>query len=163
MPKTTIISGYPGIGKTEFVHRVKIHMVKNVSAVLDLDSAQFHYIRSIDGEKHENPTYPENYISAIKRELETGKYDYILVSTHDVVRERLYEEKIPYIAVIPDPEYCEDEYLRRYVRRGDSPEFIFARHYYWRSELEQIIGACERHYMPCIKLGPTWYLSDIFE
>ena len=163
MDKSTVICGYSGIGKTEFARRAKMHLYKNIGSVLDLDCAPFHYIQSLNGEKYDNPAYPDNYIEAIKKTLKYDEYDYILVTAHDVVRDRLFEEKIPYIAVIPDPEYCEEEYLKRYMRRKDSPESIFARHYYWNDWLNSIIVGCEKHHMPCIKLGPTWYLATIFE
>lgn len=161
MNKPIVVCGFSGIGKTELARRSEAYHIR--TKVLDLDSSSFRYIHDVNGHKFNNLDFPENYIEAIKKYIETKEYDYILVSMHSSLRAALHDAGISYVAVIPRAEDCEQEYLRRYFRRGDSPEHIYETHFYWNAWLKDIEKTCEEHNMPCIKLGPTWYLSDIFE
>lgn len=115
MNKPIVICGFSGIGKTELARRSKSHLVK-VKA-LDLDSSSYRYIYDVSGNKLNNPDFPENYIFAIDKYIKYGEYEYILVSMHSSLRNALHDSGISYVAVIPDPEYCEQEYLRRYLKK----------------------------------------------
>lgn len=102
----TIISGFPGVGKSTFARR-------HPDTVLDLDSPKF--------SKSEN--FPENYIKAIIAADRLNHYEYILVSTHEQVREAMTANNISYINVFPSIE-LKELYLEQFKLRGDSPEFI---------------------------------------
>ena len=89
--KTFIICGFPAIGKTTFsTQRID---------VLDLDSSQFNWITANNAERKRNPNFPKNYIDALEEQI--GKFKYILISTHYVVRDELLKRNLPYITVIP--------------------------------------------------------------
>lgn len=100
-----IISGFPAIGKSTLTND-NPHM-----SVLDLDSSAF----------SSSDDFPNNYIECIKNVI--GKYDYILISTHEQVRAMLEREGIHYTLVYPSIE-IKDEYIKRFIDRGDSEYFI---------------------------------------
>ena len=100
--KSTIISGFPGIGKTYFAN--------SRTDVCDSDSSRF-----------PKDNFPENYIQHIKECI--GKYRYILVSSHKEVREALVANGIEFTLVYPS-KYLKKEYLQRYKDRGSSDAFI---------------------------------------
>lgn len=78
-----IIIGYPGIGKST--------VAKNDYRFIDLDSSPWKDI----------PNWAKYYID-VAEELSSQKY-YVLVSSHDVVRNRLYRSKEPVVLCYPDP------------------------------------------------------------
>ena len=101
--ESTIISGFPGIGKSFL-------SIWKGDAVLDLDSANF------TGEnKWEN--YKNTLINSI------GKYKYILVSTHPQTREILDELNIEYYIVYPDKS-LKSNFIMRYKERNNNNSFI---------------------------------------
>ncbi|QXO12694.1 hypothetical protein pEaSNUABM49_00460 [Erwinia phage pEa_SNUABM_49] len=97
-----IICGFPGIGKSS---------IKNIGKVLDLDSSLY----------TKNSLFPANYIVDIVSAMD--EYDYILVSTHDVLRKELQSMGISYTNVYPEIDLGE-EYHDRYVQRGSPESFI---------------------------------------
>ena len=117
--KTIIISAFPGTGKTYFYEKYKNSDIK----VLDSDSSNFSWIKDENGNNttERNPDFPQNYINHIKENI--GKVDIIFVSSHDIVRQSLYDNGIKYIVAYPDND-CKDEYLERYRNRGNTEEFI---------------------------------------
>lgn len=117
--KTIIISAFPGTGKTYFYEKYKNSDIK----VLDSDSSNFSWIKDKNGNNttKRNPDFPQNYINHIKENI--GKADIIFVSSHDIVRQSLYDNGIKYIVAYPDND-CKDEYLERYRNRGNTEEFI---------------------------------------
>ena len=98
----TIISGFPGIGKSYCFDNVK-----------DID------ISDSDSSKFDKANFPQNYIEHIKNLTN----EYALVSSHATVRDALTQEKIPFILVYPDIS-LKDEYIERYKARGSSAVFI---------------------------------------
>ena len=56
---TTIVSGFPGVGKSFIAKKFPI-------MVRDLDSSTFHWKVDDNGNKIENPSWPASYINAIK-------------------------------------------------------------------------------------------------
>lgn len=119
MKETTIISGFPGVGKTEFFKDQKYHG----RVCLDSDSSDFSWIKDENGNntKERNPEFPKNYIEHIKENI--GKVDIVFVSSHDVVRKALEESNVKYVLVYPEL-IAKDEYIRRYRQRGNDDGFI---------------------------------------
>ena len=162
-----VISGFPGIGKTE--------CAKKHFDILDLDSSSYH-----KGTRRSDPVWVDRYVLDIEQVLDSAVDNkdiryilassprevgekmqehvfplrYILVSSHREVREKMKERGIPYLFVAPDPA-CKNEYLIRYLRRGSSVSFIKKLsdmwcEYIWPLEDETII-----------RLGKGVYLDDI--
>lgn len=111
---TTIISGFPGVGKSEFFRNQEY----NNRTVLDSDSSEFSWVKDENGNntKERNPDFPSNYIDHIKENL--GKVDIIFISSHDVVRKALEEANLKYVLVYPEIG-AKEEYIRRYKERGN--------------------------------------------
>jgi hypothetical protein len=110
MKETKVISGFPGIGKSVLTKQSNL-------TVLDSDSSQFSWIEK--GVR--NPDFPNNYMNHIKENI--GKADYILVSSHDNVRQALKDNQIDYTIVYPSVD-LKDEYMDRYAGRGNDEKFI---------------------------------------
>lgn len=113
--KTVIISAFPGTGKTFFYNNA------NGITIADSDSGKYSWIHKEDGTKERNPEFPENYIKHIKSLI--GKVEYIFVSTHEEVRNALFNNNIPFIIVYPH-ESLKSEFIRRYKERGSDEAFI---------------------------------------
>lgn len=105
-----VISAFPGTGKTYFVENLN-------NEALDSDSSNFSWI----SEGVRNPEFPENYIRHIQANI--GFVDYILVSSHDSVREALKQSGIKYLLFYPKDDLMV-EYLDRYSSRGSEGQFI---------------------------------------
>lgn len=142
--ETKVISGFPGIGKSYLFNRSDLK-------VLDSDSSLFSWIEK--GVRH--PDFPNNYMQHILDNL--GKADYILVSSHDVVRQALKEHKIEYTLVYPSGEFKE-EYISRYKGRGNDEGFINFIGSKWNEFIEDI----EKETFPkLVKLEKDQYLADV--
>ena len=97
--ETTVICGFPGLGKSSAAGKY----------IADLDSADFM-----------GPNRWEDYERAIKEQI--GKVNYILVSCHPETRAILKNLGLNYYIAYPSRE-LKEEYLERYRKRGDSIEF----------------------------------------
>ncbi len=119
MKETTIISGFPGVGKTEFFKNQEGHG----KTCLDSDSSNFSWVKDENGNNttEKNPNFPNNYIEYIKDNI--GKVDIIFVSSHEAVRKALEEANLKYVLVYPELS-AKEEYIRRYKERGNSETFI---------------------------------------
>lgn len=129
--KTKVISGFPGVGKTKFFKSA----INDNTVILDSDSSNFSWLPGKMGIERD-PDFPNNYISHIKANM--GKADYILVSSHQEVRDKLREEDIIYYLVYPALE-CKSEYLERYRRRGSKFEFIQFMNKNWENFIKQLV------------------------
>ncbi|WP_243510271.1 hypothetical protein [Cytobacillus oceanisediminis] len=144
MKNTKIISGFPAIGKSYLTQNTEL-------TVLDSDSSNFSWIR--EGERH--PDFPNNYIQHIKDNI--GKADYILVSSHDIVRKALEENNIAYTLVYPSKE-LKSMYLERYRNRGNDEKFISFINSNWDKFIEDI----EKETFPVLlKLESGEFLEDV--
>ncbi len=135
---TKVISAFPGCGKSHFFRENKDKIV------LDSDSSKF-----------DKSQFPSNYIEHIKENI--GKADIIMVSSHKEVRDALVENEIPFTLVYPDIS-IKEEYIGRYVDRGNSEAFVnllLKNWELWIGELDNQVG-CEK-----IKLSRGEYLSDV--
>ncbi|WP_220456036.1 hypothetical protein [Priestia aryabhattai] len=144
MKKTKIISGFPAIGKSFLFEN-------NHLKVLDSDSSLFSWIEK--GVRH--PDFPSNYMDHIKENI--GKADFILVSSHDVVRKALEDNDIHYTLVYPDIS-LKEEYIERYKSRGNDEKFISFIESNWNKFIDDI----EDEVFPAkFKLESGEFLSDV--
>ncbi len=111
--RTRIISAFPGTGKSIF-HK------NNSTTTLDSDSSKFSWTY-VNGEKERHPAFPFNYINHIKKNI--GRYEFIFVSSHEVVRKALLDNSIFFYWVCPDRDRKE-EFIQRYKDRGNEEGFV---------------------------------------
>lgn len=114
--RTRIISAFPGTGKS-------VYHQKHPDTTLDSDSSHFSWVKDEDGKNTDvrNPLFPQNYIDHIKENI--GKYEFIFVSSHKVVRDALLDNCIFFYLIYPDVHRKED-FLKRYVDRGNDDAFV---------------------------------------
>lgn len=119
--KTTVISAFPGCGKTYFYNEYKNR--GTFRGVIDSDSSEFSWVKDENGNntKERNPEFPQNYIKHIKDNI--GKVEVIFVSSHDIVRKALEDNNIEYTIVYPNKDQKE-EFINRYIQRGNNKDFI---------------------------------------
>lgn len=103
MENTKIISCFSCTGKT--------YLGNKYNNVLDLESSHYKWLyndpeiaKDIEKRKgildrEPNPLYPDNYIKAIKENI--NKYDIILITPEKKIRDILLEYKINYLLVYP--------------------------------------------------------------
>ena len=101
---TTVVSAFPGIGKSYFARQAALR--SNIT-VVDLDSNDF-----------PRAGFPANYVARVRKLL--GIADVVLVSTHPGVRTALLASGIaPFVLVYPAAG-LKAEYLARYDRRDEN-------------------------------------------
>lgn len=154
-----LIAGFPGVGKTT-VAKMPIH-VFGENACIDLESSDYHWIIDKDGNKHQHPEWPMNYVNAAKILLyETrGLKDYenlkfICISTHKDILQILNDQEIDFCIIAP---FSKDEALKRYKERRSSPEFIKNMDEHWNEYMDDI----NSYGMPVIMTDE--YLYDILK
>ena len=145
--KRLIICGFPGVGKTSAERKSR--------EVIDCESTSFHFTIE-NGVQKEEPEWVSKYVDHIESLASKGNYQYVLVSSHLKVREEMEKRGIPYICVVPKSG-LRDEYLARYVKRGDSAHFIQRIYDHWSEWLEEI----NRHGAPVIHLAEGQNISDM--
>ena len=153
--KTTIICGFPGIGKTTCRYKY------NNPNVLDMESCPYSWIfDSFDSNERpkRNPEFPKNYIDSLELFANKGGYEYIFVSCHEEVREEMRNRGIKYIIVCPKntPE-IKNEYCKRYLKRGSDIDLINKVYQDWDHMIESI----ENDPSPKIWLDCGEYLADV--
>ena len=130
---TIIISAFPACGKS--------YMFNNYNdkpfTMLDSDSSNFSWIKDSEGNntKERNPEFPENYIKHIKDNI--GKVDVIFVSSHDIVRKALNDNKINFFMVYPDKS-MKQEWIRRFRERENNEIFIKFIYDSWDNFIDEI-------------------------
>ena len=138
LKSTIVISAFPGCGKSHLFRN------KGDNHILDSDSSKF-----------DKSQFPQNYIEHIKSNI--GVADMILVSSHKEVRDALVDNGIEFTLIYPNKS-IKDEYIQRYVDRGNEDKFVDLLKNNWSNwipELEQQEG-CKK-----IELKSGQYLSDV--
>lgn len=115
--RTTIISGFPGIGKSYLAEHFPM-------MVRDLESSVWHWIVGQVG-KQANPKWPGNYIEQIKALDKSGMYRAVCVSSHQLIRSQMANSGIKYTNIVPDDtEVMKAIMIQRYKDRGSPESFI---------------------------------------
>lgn len=104
--RTEIICGFPGVGKSYAVRKMRDVGVR---------------VRDSDSSLYDKRFFPGNYIRDIINNI--GKYRYIFISSHKPVRDELKNQGVKFTVVIPSIN-SKTEYLNRYKDRGNDFNFI---------------------------------------
>lgn len=159
MKKTYLISAFPGTGKTWSYNNLK-----NKYLMLDSDSSFFSWLYDENKNKTEvrNPEFPQNYIEHIKSNL--GKYDFIFISTHKIVRDALRENNLEYILVYPlNTEENKKKYIQNYYNRGNNVSFVENMIENWDNFLDDLfMETYPIHYVLGLD-GNGEYVADLLE
>lgn len=143
MNKNIVVSAFPACGKST--------LYKNGFegySVFDSDSSYW-----------DKSQFPNNYITHIKALMRGTGNKIILVSSHDVVREALYNEGIEYLLVYPSLE-MKDEYIQRYIDRGNTTNFVELLNNNWETFINSCINDKNCNHM-VMKSGE--YLTDVLK
>lgn len=161
-----IVCAFPGTGKTYCEQNVR-----NQHTFIDLDPEPFHWMKNEAGERVVSNLWPDNYVREIIRLHDAyGFASRIFCSTHAEVLDYLCIMRQDHLVVFPFPSEREKEaYLKRYVDRGSSPEFVALMEQQFVDFIHQLeerpkrsdpaIKATERY----LFLTPGRYLSDLFD
>ena len=161
--KGMIISAFPGTGKTTAAGLMK--------EAVDLESTPFKFpVDWVNGTTatEEAEGWVEKYVDQITLMASECGYDFVFVSSHQEVRKELRKREIPFISVIPQTD-LRDEYMIRYISRGNDMEFlrnIYDNWYAWLNEYDEEIfkvifeeGAHPQEIVVRLKSGQ--YVSDL--
>jgi len=127
MSNTTIISGFPGVGKSTVAEKF---------GWVDIDSSN--YVDKSDPKRWE--TFQIPYVQDIikkRDELEGTPGSVILVSSHEQVRKEMASRGVRYINCFPEAAFIA-AYMKRFDDRGDSEDFkglIRLKHLEWLSSM----------------------------
>ena len=143
-----IICGFSGIGKSTAEQKHK--------GVIDFESSGYShkFVTGFPDEKRND--FPTNYINALCEHMEKTSNTVYLLSCHEEVRNELKNRGIPYIIAMPYHS-LKEEYIRRWLKRGSSVEFIGMMCDRW----DEMIASCERDDAPKIHLDRSEYLDGI--
>ena len=168
MKNTKVYSVFPACGKSWLYDHQEEFGIK----VLDSDSSYFSHIwECTDGDElgmyspnakktsERNPSFPQNYVDHIKCKFESGKYDYIFVSSHEEVRKALTAAGIEFTVVVPDLR-CKAEwvgrcFLRQLAGNQGFPVELMAKNF------EDWVNSCIDGIHEEIVLYPGEYLKDV--
>lgn len=141
----TVVCGFPGVGKSR-AHRE--------FGWADSDSSQFSWL---DGprKRARNPDFPRNYIEHL-----WGLEGIVMASTHEEVRDGLYNAGLPFLLVYPSKDQ-KAEYLERYRARGNDEAFILMIEQNW----DRWIDALDQETRAAGRIIPAHgrYLTDFRE
>ena len=129
--KGIIISGFPGVGKSTAAGPLK--------DIYDCESR--YYSHPIDPRtgfsKEKDPDWVTKYVDSIEQMACYCGYSTVLISTHKEVLDELHKREIPFVICVPY-NYLRNEYMKRYIRRGDCAEFIKTVFDHWEEWLDEI-------------------------
>ena len=140
--RAIIISGFAGVGKTGLVEHASFYEKKKI---FDLSSSYF----------RKNEGWEKIYCDIV--ESISKEYDYIFISNHKQVVDEMLKRGLKFYIVYP-MQNCRDEYVRRFIERGNSEEYITKFIKNWDrfiSELDNVKSENK------IKLRSGQYLSDV--
>lgn len=138
---TIFISGFPGVGKTEFTYG---------------DYAPEYFAKDSDSSGFSKAGFPSNYLDHL--EGLRGKYVYVFISTHKLVRDGLVKRKIPFVLVYPDMS-LKEEYLDRYKKRGSNEAFVTLLSQNWEAWITELSNQTDCTH---IVLKSGQYLSNVY-
>ncbi|MGL5715735.1 MAG: hypothetical protein ACRCX2_22120 [Paraclostridium sp.] len=158
MKKATIIAGFPGVGKTEFMKRA----IMKGYTVSDSDSSQYSWKKDAQGRntKERHPDFPHNYMSHIEELYNSGEVDYILVSTHSEVISALWKKAFPYTILYPSLQ-MKEEMLERYRQRKSPQGFIDLMEANYENFVQQILDRPKSFGVTFTELESGQYLSTL--
>lgn len=117
--------------------------------------------------KAKDPNHPREYCEAIAKAYLSGCYNYIFTSCHKKMREYLWASHIPYIIVMPQYDKENDawmtvrnEYMKRYLSRGNSYAFIEKIYNNWKDWMEEMLY---NDPAPKIQLRRYSFIDEIFD
>lgn len=140
-----IICGFSGVGKSTAEQRQK--------NVIDFESSGYSHEWKTN---NKNDKFPKNYIDALVEHMNKHYNCVYLLSCHEEVRKELKERGFEYIIVMPT-EWQRNEYMKRWLRRGSSHEFIQPMYDRWH----EMIESCEKDSSPKIYLDENEYIFDV--
>lgn len=140
--KGIVISGFAGIGKSGLKENVPYY--ENVK-VYDLSSSYF----------RKEPGWEKVYCDIIENMVD--KYDFIFISTHDVVINEMIERGNNFYIVYPLRQ-CKSEYCERFINRGSSREYVEKFMKRWNDFIDKLDNI---RYDKKIALRSGQYLSDV--
>jgi hypothetical protein len=146
-----IICGFSGVGKTSAEQK---H-----NNVFDFESSTFsHDWKPLMGVVSPNKRndFPKNYIDALIEHMRQHHNCVYLLSCHKEVRDELKARDFEYIIVMPTI-HQRNEYMKRWLRRGSSAEFIRSMYDRW----DEMIRSCEEDPAPKIYLFGNEYIKDV--
>ena len=113
--KPIVICGFPGVGKSAATQGDRR------TDIIELDSSAFSHTIDYDNcTTVINPDFPKNYIDKVEEIINSNnEVSVILISIHSEVLDELCRRGIKAILVLPLTK-LKDEYLKRYLKRGDS-------------------------------------------
>lgn len=145
---SVVICGFSGIGKSSAAEA----LANSGKLIFDLESSV--YSHNANGSF--NDSFPQNYIDALEACIETDQGDYYLLSCHQSVRDELKKRGIKYILIRPERS-CRNEYVKRWLNRGNTAEFITNMYSKW----DEMIDSCIEDKVPTVVLSENEYLSDV--
>lgn len=135
-----IISGFSNIGKSSLTK------YKDIKCI-DFDT---HYFRKEEG-------WEKMYVECLLALV--NKYDYVFITTHGIMLNRLNELGINYYLVYPKRE-LKEEYRNRAIVRKSSDDFVDG----FFSRWDEHISDCEKNtFAKKIILESGEYLSDVID
>lgn len=158
MSKGIVISGFAGIGKTNFS--------KENSNSIDLESGIFQYNidPKLNYEKQKgslnrqiDPNWLENYVKAIKQAKE--KFDYIFIAQFPELLNELLKQNIDFIIVCPNKS-LKNEYKKRFEQRGNQKIWIDKMLKNWDVFISGNKNFAEQNNIKYIELKENQYIKD---
>ncbi|MDR0248240.1 MAG: hypothetical protein LBI44_01035 [Oscillospiraceae bacterium] len=153
-----IIAAYAGCGKTTFVGMVGENAI-------DLHCLPYKYYLNeannrgeagkADPNNEMRPDWPCNYVSVIKDVMR--KYAYVLIPSDFRVLALLADEGISYILIYPHRN-CREEYLKRYIDRGNTDNFLSIFYEDWNWFIDRL--EADKHGKHIVLLSGQ-FLSDV--
>lgn len=154
-----IYSCFAGTGKT---------ILASFTGYQDIDSADYQWLwtpeqltltteeRKLETDRVKNPDFPSNYVEVI---MEADKQGDVLISAHPEVLDALAEKEVKFVTVAPYPS-LKEEFIQRYIERGDSEDFIQLMEEHFEEFSDSMIQHPKAHKSIGIS-GSGYYLSDV--
>lgn len=141
-----IISGFPGVGKTNLVNKYENVIDLDGIYIFDLTEEQkkldFEKLKGID--KPFNKNWPFCYLELINTKV--LEYDIVLICQEKELLKELNKQDIDYITVFPKKD-CIEDYMKRYRQRGNSEEYINKKRKSFYNQIEFLYKNTKKHWI----------------